>query len=184
VLQPWLRLVLLQALARRDRTGAAAWDTVHRLLRDWHRGQPDSQQHRLDAQYHSLALGELDEVVGHLARQLRLTSGIDSWLYELYAVTAAPMPEPVPPSGPGEGRHPAYPRDRVRELAHRLAPAALEEHGALTTLVTALWLAADPRNRTEARPELNSTIASNFGLLVEKFHHFFSGLAMEVERYR
>ncbi|MFI9028076.1 hypothetical protein [Streptomyces sp. NPDC053560] len=182
VLHPWLRLVLLQALGRHEPDGPSGWTTTHTALRDWHRREPQTQQHRLDALYHSLALNDLNKVVAHLAGQFRALTGTDQWLYELYAITAAPMRLPEPPRPRGE-REPT-PSDRVRDLARRLAPAALDEHWSLTMLVTALWLAADPRNRVaNSTPELNSTIAAMFHRLTALPHSSAAGLLREAERY-
>ncbi|MBZ4017164.1 hypothetical protein [Streptomyces purpurogeneiscleroticus] len=182
VLHPWLRLVLLQALAQHEPDGSTGWVAAHTALRDWHRREQQTQHHRLDALYHSLALNDLNQVVAHLAGQFTELPGTDQWLYELYAITAAPMLLPVAPRQRGE-RDPS-PSDRVRELAARLAPGALEEHWALTMLVTALWLAADPRNRVaNSTPELNSTIAAMFHTLAALPHSGAAGLLREAERY-
>ena len=184
VLQPWLRLVLLRALAQHEPEGSAGWTTVHGALRTWHQNHPGTQRNRLDAYYHALALNELDEIVTYFVGRLRQVAGIHEWLYELYAITAAPMiTPPLPSSGSvGDGSTPP-PQDWVRDLAHRLAPAALHEYGSLTMLVTALWLAAEPRNRTALTPELNSTISASFNGLVSPSHSFSSGLSVEAERY-
>jgi hypothetical protein len=181
VLQPWLRLVLLQALAQPSPEGPSGWVTVHRALRGWHQGEQQTQRHRLDARYHSLALNELDQTVAYLAGQFTALPGTEQWLYELYAITAAPMLAPVAPPEREEGEPPS---DRVRELARQLAPAALDEHWSLTMLVTALWLAADPRNRVaNSMPELNSTIAAMFHRLAALPHSGAAGLLKEAERY-
>ncbi|MEV0598883.1 hypothetical protein AB0I82_06200 [Streptomyces sp. NPDC050315] len=182
VLHPWLRLVLLQALGRHEPEGPSGWITTHTALRDWHRREQQTQQRRLDALYHSLALNDLNQVVAYLARRFTALPGTDQWLYELYAITAAPMLIPVAPRGRGEQE--PTPSDRVRDLARRLAPAALDEHWSLTMLVTALWLAADPRNRVaNSTPELNSTIAAMFHRLTALPHSSAAGLLREAERY-
>ncbi|MFI8993319.1 hypothetical protein [Streptomyces sp. NPDC053542] len=182
VLHPWLRLVLLRALARHEPEGPSGWITVHKALRDWHRSEQQTQQHRIDALYHSLALNDLDQVVAHLAGQFTALSGTDQWLYELYAITAAPMPLSVAP-WQREEQDDVAPSDRVQELARRLAPGAFEEHWELTLLVTALWLAADPRNRVAHSPELNSTIAAMFRRLAAPSRSGATGLFREAERY-
>ncbi|WP_146074963.1 hypothetical protein [Streptomyces sp. Ru73] len=182
VLHPWLRLVLLQALARHDPEGPSGWVTIHTALRDWHRREPQNRRHRLDALYHSLALNDLDQVVAHLAAQFTRLPSTDEWLYELYAITAAPMLLPVAPRQGGE--RDSSPSGRVRELARDLAPEAFVTHWALTMLVTALWLAADPRNRVaHTTPELNSTIAAMFHTLAALPHSGAAGLLREAERY-
>ncbi|MFJ1649208.1 hypothetical protein [Streptomyces sp. NPDC088258] len=182
VLQPWLRLVLLQALSHEPPDDPSGWVTTHESLRSWHQREQWPRRHLLDARYHSLALNELDRTVAYLAERFGELPSTDQWLYELYAVTAAPMRVPVAPAGPG--RHGPSPSDRVRELARQLAPASLDEHWSLTMLVTALWLAADPRNRVaHSAPELNSTIAAMFHRLAALPHSGAAGLLREAERY-
>jgi hypothetical protein len=181
-LQPWLRLLLLQELSLRPAGSPADWNSVHQELRDWHLGEQQNQRHQLDAVYHLLSLNELDQAVAHLAGRFTELPSTDQWLYELYAITAAPMLVPVAPRQDGE-RQPS-PSDRVRELARQLAPGALDEHWSLTMLVTALWLAADPRNRVaNSTPELNSTIAAMFHRLAALPHSGATGLLGEAERY-
>jgi hypothetical protein len=52
---------------------------------------------------------------------------------------------------------------RADRLARELAPDAYRDDRSLALLVTALWLAVDPRNRLpSARPELNFTISASF----------------------
>lgn len=170
VLHPWLRLLLLQELAR----SSSRWDEVHELLQDWHA----RHGHPLDVLYHALARGRLDDVVAHLARSLTGLPGTDAWLYELYAVTAAPVRTPVLP-----GQTPTL---RVDRLAEELAPAsfAAPDRRALTMLVTALWLAGDPRNRMPAaRPELNDTISSMFQSLAMHSDPRRVGLRHEAAKY-
>ncbi|MGW1076148.1 hypothetical protein [Streptomyces sp. NPDC002537] len=146
-LHPWLRLLLLQKLAGRpDR-----WDETHEHLQTWHQ----LHGHPLDVMYHALARGRLDDVVDHLAHGLLGLPDTEAWLYELYAVTAAPLREPVVPEQTATLR--------VDRLAAGLAPRSFGTHRALTVLVTALWLAGDPRNRLPGgSPELNLTIGSMF----------------------
>ncbi|MCX4750348.1 hypothetical protein OG455_33385 [Kitasatospora sp. NBC_01287] len=152
VLQPWLWLLLLRELAARPADGPYPdWRAAHQRLHAWHAAR---EGHLLDAHYHRLALGELEEVIAHLEERLHVLP-TEAWLYELYAITAAPQREPVDTSMPASAR-----ADR---LARELAPAAFRHHRALALLVTALWLAVDPRNRLpNARPELNFTISASF----------------------
>ncbi|MFF7726719.1 hypothetical protein [Streptomyces sp. NPDC008001] len=170
VLHPWLRLLLLEELARRR----SRWEVVHELMQDWHA----RHGHRLDVLYHALALGRLDDVVGHLALDLTELPGTEAWLYELYAVTAAPLRAPVVP-----GQTPTL---RVDRLAEELAPRSFADPGrrALTMLVAALWLAGDPRNRMPAaRPELNDTISSMFQNLAMHSDPRRVGLRHEAAKY-
>jgi hypothetical protein len=150
--QPWLWLLLLRELAGRGPDGPYPdWETAHRSLRDWH---ADREGHQLSTLYHQLSLERVESVVGHLGGSLR-TLPTEAWLYELYAITAAPMREPVDASVSAS--------HRADQLARRLAPEAYHRHRALALLVTALWLAVDPRNRLpSARPELNFTISASF----------------------
>ncbi|AEW97076.1 hypothetical protein SCATT_47050 [Streptantibioticus cattleyicolor NRRL 8057 = DSM 46488] len=152
VFQPWLWLVLLRELAGREAAGPYPdWTAAHTRLRDWHAGRPGG---RLGAHYHQLALGEVDQVVAGLAAGLT-TLPTEAWLYELYAVTAAPMRDPVDVTMPAS--------HRADVLTRELAPRAYAERRSLALLVTSLWLAADPRNRLpSARPELNFTISAAF----------------------
>ncbi|MGK5545924.1 hypothetical protein ACSNOH_14490 [Streptomyces sp. URMC 127] len=169
VLHPWLRLLLLTELA-----GSSRWDEVHEVLQEWHA----RNGHPLDALYHALARGRLGEVVGHLARSLTDLPGTDAWLYELYAVTAAPLRTPVLPGQTATLR--------VDRLAEELAPEsfAAPDRRALTMLVTALWLAGDPRNRVPAaRPELNDTIGSMFQSLAMHSDPRRVGLRHEAAKY-
>ncbi|MBY8885746.1 hypothetical protein K7472_12915 [Streptomyces sp. PTM05] len=152
VLQPWLRLLLTRELAAREEGGPHPdWDTAHQRMLAWHADRPG---HELAVPHHTLALGRVDEVV----TALRLSLGglpTEAWLYELYAVTAAPMREPVVLTEPAS--------HRADRLARDLAPEAYGKHRSLALLVTSLWLAVDPRNRLpSARPELNFTISASF----------------------
>ncbi|ARQ72318.1 hypothetical protein CAG99_12770 [Streptomyces marincola] len=172
VLHPWLRLLLLDELARRPDGAGRDWTAVHTALRDWHR----VHDRPLDAYYHSLALGDLEPVVARLATSLSTLPGTDEWLYELYAITAAPMRRPVDPAEP--------PARRAASLARELAPAAFADHRALSILVTSLWLSADPRNRLPAQsPELHYTIRTMFRELGVHSHARAAGLIHEAAKY-
>ncbi len=151
--QPWLWLLLLRELAARDADGPYPdWTTAHRRLLEWHGSRRGG--HPLQVLYHRLALGELEHVVAHLDASLR-TLPTEAWLYELYTVTAAPMRDPVVVEVSASHRADA--------LARELAPASYQDRRSLALLVTALWLAVDPRNRLpSARPELNYTISASF----------------------
>ncbi|MCA6095204.1 hypothetical protein LE181_23950 [Streptomyces sp. SCA3-4] len=168
VLHPWLRLLLCQELARSPQQ----WEAVHERLRTWHL----QHGHPLDVLYHALALGRLDDVVDHLAGQLGELDRTEAWLYELYAITAAPLREPVLP-----GLTATLRADR---LAAALAPRSFAGRRALTVLVTSLWLATDPRNRLpRARPELNLTISSMFQDLALRSDPRRVGLRHEAAKY-
>ncbi|MFI1178918.1 hypothetical protein ACH4UT_05110 [Streptomyces sp. NPDC020799] len=168
VLHPWLHLLLLQALARDpDR-----WDETHETMQSWHRLRGRTPE----VMYHALARGRLDDVVDHLAHNLVEVPDTDTWLYELYAITAAPLREPVVPER--SATH------RVDQLAAGLAPRSFVAHRAMTLLVTALWLAADPRNRLPgASPELNLTIGSMFQDLALHSDPRRAGLRHEAAKY-
>lgn len=168
VLHPWLRLLLCRELARSPRQ----WEEVHGRLRAWHllRGHP------IDVLHHALALGRLDDVTDHLAAGLLEAGDTDAWLYELYAITAAPLREPVVPE--------VSATLRADRLAAELAPRSFAQRRALTVLVAALWLAADPRNRLPgARPELNLTISSMFQDLAMRSDPRRVGLRHEAAKY-
>ncbi|WP_159037296.1 hypothetical protein [Streptomyces specialis] len=172
VLHPWLRLLLLRELATRPAGDAPDWTATHTTLRDWYhtQGQP------LDEYYHRLALGELETVVDRLHVSLGTLPDVDAWLYELYAVTAAPSRDPVNP-GPPASR-------RALRLAEELAPRSFRDHRALTVLVTSLWLATDPRNRLPVTaPELNHTIGAMFRELGTHAQPRAAGLLHEAHRY-
>lgn len=168
VLHPWLRTLLLQELAR----APGHWDAVHERLRVWQ----TSNGHPLEAQYHALALNRMDDVVDHLARSLVNLPDTDAWLYELYAITAAPLRVPVVP-----GQSATLRADR---LAADLAPRSFAARRALTVLVAALWLAGDPRNRLPgARPELHFTIGSTLQNLAMYSDPPRVGLRHEAAKY-
>lgn len=152
VLQPWLWLVLLRELAQRGEGDRYPdWTRAHELLREWHAARDG---HELGTRYHELALGRVEDVVTHLAASLH-TLPTEAWLYELYAITAAPMRTPVVTDVPAS--------HRADSLTRQLAPRGYRDHRSLALLVTALWLAVDPRNRLpSARPELNFTISASF----------------------
>lgn len=173
VLQPWLRLLLLQELAGRPAGERPEWSAVHTGLRDW----CEDHARPLDAFYHRLALGELEAVVGRLNNSLRTLPDIDAWLYELYAITAAPLRRPVDTGGSAARR--------AFRLAEELAPAAFRDHRALTVLVTSLWLATDPRNRLPSPARsLNPTINSMFRELGAHADVKAAGLMHEAHRYQ
>ncbi|RLU87486.1 hypothetical protein CTZ27_22930 [Streptomyces griseocarneus] len=167
-LHPWLRLLLLQELAgRRD-----LWDGTHARLQDWHR----LHGHPLDVTYHALARGKLDDAVEHLALAFTERTETDAWLYELYAVTAAPLRTPVVTQWTAALR--------IEGLAEGLAPGSFTTRRTLTVLVTALWLAADPRNRLPSgNPELNLTIALMFQDLALRAAPGRVGLLREAAKY-
>ncbi|PYC79465.1 hypothetical protein C7C46_13940 [Streptomyces tateyamensis] len=152
VLQPWLWLLLLRELADRPADGPYPdWHTAHQRLHSWHAAR---EGHLLTAYYHRLALGRVEEVVRRLETSLHALP-TEAWLYELYAITAAPMRQPVDLAVTA-----SY---RADLLARELAPEAFRDHRALALLVTSLWLAVDPRNRLpSSRPELNFTISASF----------------------
>ncbi len=73
---------------------------------------------------------------------------------------------------------------RADRLAAELAPRSFAQRRALTVLVAALWLAADPRNRLPgARPELNLTISSMFQDLAMRSDPRRVGLRHEAAKY-
>ncbi|MGW2823006.1 hypothetical protein ACWC24_18745 [Streptomyces sp. NPDC001443] len=165
VIHPWLRLLLLTELAGLPGP-ADPWENTHRTLRDRAGAQP------VDQHYHSLALEDMDPAVDHLVDRLRdSTVPVGVWLRDLYAITAAPMREPVDTAVPAP--------QRALDLAHRCAPRNYANPGIwrdLAVLVACLWMASDPRNRLPARPippgsspsaELNETIARKLGNLAE-----------------
>ncbi|MGV9249579.1 hypothetical protein ACWDOX_39545, partial [Streptomyces sp. NPDC003710] len=180
VIHPWLRLLLLTRLA--GLPGAAdSWRDTHRTLRD-RAEAPSVERH-----YHSLALEEMDPVVGYLNGLLRDgTVSVGAWLHELYMITAAPMKEPVSLAVPAP--------QRAIELADRLAPNAYSgDLRDLAVLVAALWMASDPRNRLTGPPippdqaapaELNETIARKLGDLAERLPRLRSPLINEAGMYR
>lgn len=168
VLHPWLRLLLLEELA----DDPALWADSHRRLRTWYEGQ----NRRVEALYHALALGAGDEVVTGLDARLEAATDTESWLRDLYAVTAAPQRRPV------DADRSAV--ERVDILAEEFAPHAFASRRSLAILVTALWLAKDPRNRLPTPSgSLNPTIAAMFQDLALHSSPRRAGLRQEAGRY-
>lgn len=172
VMHTWLRLLLLGELAGLPDSSPLNWTTAHEQLCGWHR----DHDRPVDALYHRLALGGLDEVVEHLSARMWELPGTAAWLYELYAVTAAPMRRPVDPE--------LSAAERADALARELAPRSFRDSRSLAVLTAALWLAADPRNRLpNAAPELNYTISSMFLELAVTSDARIAGLRHEAARY-
>ncbi len=127
-LHPWLRRLLLWELARRPDGDANSWTVVHDRLRDHSRATGD----RAGELYHELAVGNVPNVVRALDAELRAGTDPATWKATLLAVTSAPSrPTDDEPGG------------RARELAG-WAHAEDRRVRALTWLVSARWVAADP----------------------------------------
>jgi hypothetical protein len=168
VLHPWLRLLLLEELA----TDPDLWSDAHRRLRRWY----EEQGRPVEALYHALALDDGDAVVTALGDRLARASSTESWLRDLYAITAAPLRRPV------DARRAAA--ERVDLLAEELAPQAFTNRPSLAILMTALWLARDPRNRLPTPAvSLNPTIAAMFQDLALHASPRRAGLRQEALRY-
>lgn len=123
VLHPFLRRVLLHALAARPDDAPDGWQPVHTRLRGYHLAERDDEPAAL---YHGLALGDVAAVVAYLDPRLR-TLHSRRWLLELKAITRAPRVT-RPPA--------AAPRDQAAELAGG--------RDTLARLVAALWISNDP----------------------------------------
>jgi len=127
-LHPWLRRLLLWELARGPDGDEDSWTTVHDRLRDHCHATGD----RAGELYHELAVGNVEHVVRALDAELRAGTDPAAWKATLLAVTSAPSrPTDDDPGG------------RVRELAG-WAHAEDRRVRALTWLVSARWVAADP----------------------------------------
>jgi len=125
---PVLRRLLLTRLADRPADAADGWTAVHDLLRR-HAGETGDRTGEL---YHSLALGELEEVVERLTALLR-DLGADAWLGLVDQVAEAPH---------RQGFEKA-PVDHANALARR------RDHddpltGAVAVLLAGLWVANEP----------------------------------------
>ncbi|MFJ6695231.1 ATP-binding protein [Streptomyces sp. NPDC091272] len=151
VLHPWLRLLLLDALAGPPNGSLESWRALHGQLAHWHR----THHQPLDALYHQLARGGLSDVVDHFTTRVH-DPDLVPWLRELYHVTAAPMYHSWLSDEP--------PRRLATDLARELAPDAVADPvlGRPTAeLCAALWLAVDPRSRLPVnRPDLNQKIGA------------------------
>ncbi len=127
-LHPFLRRVLLHALARRGDRHPDSWWAVHGRLRDYYRLE---ERDVTQTMYHTLALGDLAPVVAHLDRTFA-PAGMAAWLQELHAITTAPR-RAVPAV--------LTPRDQVAELA---SGVVTDINDVLARLVAALWISKDP----------------------------------------
>jgi hypothetical protein len=139
-IHPWVRTLLLAELARREDPGAPGWKEVHRALRSAADATEPIATRRL---YHTLALGELAEVVRSLVEAVQRQPPADTqtWLTALNEITSAPAQRV-------RGMADESPGDRldrlVADAVHTSDPPFGKEHRTTTTLVAALWLYNDP----------------------------------------
>lgn len=136
-LAPFVRYVLLRALAARPAGHPAAWAKVFSLLRSCAAGDDEDVAGRL---HHDLALGAVDGVVDELHRLLASLSG-QRWLAVLDQAVAIPLLRPsnaVPRPGGDAAPATATPSsDDRRHVAglvaalHALADPGLSERGTL-----------------------------------------------------
>ncbi|WP_280267101.1 hypothetical protein [Nocardia wallacei] len=148
-IDPWLRRLLLHALAARDASDPLNWKRTHAMCRDIyeHSGRPGA------ARYHDLALGNLDAVIAYLRAPLDShdiefdVPAAESWLTDLDLITSAPN---------ALGRELA-PGDLVAELVGRDRDELGESLG---WLIAALWIAHDPLG--DPQRKLDTTIENQF----------------------
>jgi hypothetical protein len=164
-LHPFLRRLLLHALAARPDSDENSWPAVHGRLRRYHskRGDPVGEC------YHLLATGELEAVVKYLGTELD-EGNTRSWLANLNTITAAPRIV---------SRASASPRDVVRGLAEH---GGGRDNRVLPTLVAALWVSRDPLG--DPACSLDVLIAAEFDRLAPRAGRHRDELHDEAERYR
>jgi hypothetical protein len=148
-LEPFVRRVLLRALATRPAAHRVGWHEVFTTLRTCAERSGDDVAGRL---HHELALGNLDTVVDELYRLLPEKPGAQ-WLALLDQAVATPnlrSPGNVPASDDDEAR----PRD------HR---------GYVARLVTTLYALADPRLSDRSRlRQLYRAVSHDYGELRDR----------------
>jgi hypothetical protein len=135
VLEPWLRVLLLHALARRPEDDPLGWTAVHRRCQEYH----ETRGRAAAARYHELARGGVASAVAHLVPPFTdLTRSLDvttarTWLRDLDLITSAPnrLPKDVDPLV------------QVEDLVEGV-PTGERPLLALPRLVVALWLGHDP----------------------------------------
>ncbi|HEX6341089.1 hypothetical protein [Umezawaea sp.] len=173
VLDPWLRTLLLHALAARADDDPLGWDAVNRRCRDHHEAQGDPAA----ARYHDLAAGDVGAVVAHLAtpftdpaRVLDQDTAL-RWLRDLDLITSAPnrLARDVDPLSQVE--------DLVRDV-----PAADALTLVLSRLVIALWLTSDPLGDPEG--VLRGRVEHGYGHLAQHRGRGSILLYDRAERYR
>src|SRR5213080_538793 len=123
VLHPFLRRILLDALAGRPGNDPDSWSAVNTRLRGYSLAERDDQPAAL---YHALALGDIAAVVAYLDAQLG-TLDTARWLAELKTITRAPRV--------AQSKAPT-PRDQVKDLVPDREP--------LARAVAAMWVGSDP----------------------------------------
>ncbi|MQY18651.1 ATP-binding protein [Nocardia macrotermitis] len=170
-LHPWLRRILLRALAARELSDPRNWTRTHTLCREVY--QRDGQD--AAALYHDLALGNIAATVAYL-RQAFDTDGAEfdvllarEWLAELDLITSAP--NRLPPDD--------APIDQVRELVGEQAD---ELDASLAWLVAALWVTNDPLGDPEQ--SLYASIDGEFRQLAKGRGRGAMLLYERAERYR
>jgi hypothetical protein len=164
-----LRRLLLWDLARRPESDPDNWTTVHRRLRAHYR----TPEGAIRALYHTLALGELDQVAERFDKDFG-EEHIGQWLTDLNFVTRAPNrlhTQPVSASPPLE---------QVSSLT--LQAARGNERGkVIARLVTAMWILADPL--TTPRRELRSLICRELLYLADRAGQNWKLLHDEAQKY-
>jgi hypothetical protein len=161
VLHPFLRRVLLHALAARRDNEADDWHTVHTRLRDYN--LDPLRDDRPAALYHGLALGDVAAVVAYLDPLLGKINA-SKWIAELRAITHAPRIAQVNTA----------PRDQVDTLAPDTNP--------LTHLVSAMWISNDPLG--DPNGTLDVLIAADFDRLAHRAGRGNDVLYDEANKYR
>ena len=146
-LHPWLRRLLLTALAARADDHPDSWHVVHRRVRDHH----DAEGDLIGGRYHRLAVDDVEHVVRVLDADRRIVDQPDRWAADLLAVVAAPS------------RHPAVdPADRVRELVSWSATESRRVR-AIAGVVATHLVVADPLSDPFGR--LVSALADRWDVL-------------------
>jgi hypothetical protein len=133
-LDPWLRKLLLHALAERADDDPLGWNAVNLRCRDHH----EAQGTVAEARYHDLAVGDVGAVVAHLAapfvdpaKVLDQATAV-RWLRDLDLITSAP----------NRLAGAVDPLRQVEDLVGDLPADSLNL--VLSRLVVALWLTSDP----------------------------------------
>jgi hypothetical protein len=149
-LHPFLRRVLLHALAGRDENEPDCWWAVHARLRNHYQNNARDDTR---AMYHTLALGELAPAGAYLDRRFQEISA-EHWLREeLYIIVKAPQ-LPLSPDA-------ANPE----QVVARVASATTDNRRVPARLVSALWMSADPLSDPDRRLDLD--MANELGRLVD-----------------
>jgi ABC-type branched-subunit amino acid transport system substrate-binding protein len=143
VLRPVLRRLLTRRLAARPADDKANWAAAHGRLRTLAQAAGDESA----VLYHTLALGDVEQVTRRLAELLEVMDA-EEWLRQLETITAAPNDLPHPAAG------------QIGRLVKWAQPRDLPT-GPTARLVAAMWIDADPlsdRERSALRREIGASL--------------------------